>query len=202
MAFTTIAEMTAEIVDWSNGGLTTTQAQSMITLAEDRIYREIRVKAMESQSSIAISSGVAAVPSDLIEVKDMHISANPKYSLQRKTPEWIYSNYPVRTESGLPRFYAREGSNFIFGPNASDSYTVVVNYYARPVTAVGGTLSGILLSSPGLLLYASLAEAEVYLGRDERLQVWETKYQQLKKLVIDEDKNARFSGSPLAVTPA
>lgn len=202
MAFTTIAEMTAEIVDWSNGGLTTTQAQSMITLAEDRIYREIRVKAMEAQSSIAISSGVAAVPATLIEVKDMHISANPKYSLQRKTPDWIYSNYPNRSDTAIPIYFAREGSNFIFGPNASDSHTVVVNYYARPTTAVGGTLSGILLSSPGLLLYAALAESEVFLGRDSRLQVWETKYQQLKELVLKEDRNERFSGSPLSVTPA
>lgn len=202
MPFSTISELQTALISWTNAGITTAEAQDLITLAEDRIYREIRVKSMETQSSIAISSGVAAIPSNLIEVKDIHISSNPKYSLQRKTPDWIYSNYPNRSETGLPIFYAREGSNFIFGPNASDSYTVVVNYYARPTTAVGGTLSGILLSSPGLLLYAALAESEIFLGRDSRLQVWETKYQQLKELVLKEDRNERFSGSPLTVTAA
>lgn len=202
MPFSTISELQTALISWTNAGITTAEAQDLITLAEDRIYREIRVKSMETQSSIAISSGVAAIPSNLIEVKDIHISSNPKYSLQRKTPDWIYSNYPNRSETGLPIFYAREGSNLIFGPNASDSYTVVVNYYARPTTAVGGTLSGILLSSPGLLLYAALAESEIFLGRDSRLQVWETKYQQLKELVLKEDRNERFSGSPLTVTAA
>lgn len=200
MPFSTISELQTALISWTNAGISTAEAQDLITLAEDRIYREIRVKAMETQGSIAISSGVAAVPSTLIEVKDMHISSNPKYSLQRKTPDWIYSNYPNRSETGLPIFYAREGSNFIFGPNASDSYTVVVNYYARPTTAVGGTLSGILLSSPGLLLYAALAESEPFVGRDARLQVWESKYQQLKELVMKEDRQERFSGSPLTVT--
>lgn len=202
MPFSTISEVQTALISWTNAGITTAEAQDLITLAEDRIYREIRVKSMETQSSIAISSGVAAIPSNLIEVKDIHISSNPKYSLQRKTPDWIYSNYPNRSETGLPIFYAREGSNLIFGPNASDSYTVVVNYYARPTTAVGGTLSGILLSSPGLLLYAALAESEPFLGRDSRLQLWESKYQQLKDLVLKEDRNERFSGSPLTVTPA
>lgn len=202
MPFSTISELQTALISWTNAGITTAEAQDLITLAEDRIYREIRVNSMETQSSIAISSGVAAIPSNLIEVKDIHISSNPKYSLQRKTPDWIYSNYPNRSETGLPIFYAREGSNLIFGPNASDSYTVVVNYYARPTTAVGGTLSGILLSSPGLLLYAALAESEIFLGRDSRLQVWETKYQQLKELVLKEDRNERFSGSPLTVTAA
>ena len=202
MAFTTIAEMTAEIVDWSNNGITTAKAASMITLAEDRIYRELRVKDMEATSSVAISSGVAAVPSDLIEVKEMHLSSNPKYPLQRKTVEWIYSKYPVRSEAGVPVFFAREGSNFIFGPNASDSHTVVINYYARPTTAVGGTLSGILLNSPGLLLNAALVEASVYLAMPEMAALYEQRYTQIKDLVVKQDKNSRFSGSPLAVTPA
>lgn len=202
MPFSTISELQTALISWTNAGITTAQAQDLITLGEDRIYREIRVRSMETSSSIAISSGVAAVPSNLIEVKDIHLSTNPKYPLQRKTPDWIYTNYPNRSESAVPLFFAREGSNFIFGPNASDSYTIVLNYYARPTTAVGGTLSGILLSSPGLLLYAALAESEVFLARDERLQVWETKYQQLKELVLREDRNERLSGSPLTVTAA
>jgi hypothetical protein len=202
MPLSTSAEVEASIISWTNAGISSAQAQDLMTLAEDRIYRDIRTRQMEASTALTITNSVATVPSDMAEVKNAYIDTNPDYSLLRKSPEWIRQNYPDSSTAGIPIYFAREGSNFIFGPSPSSSYTLTVNYWKRPVSCVGGTLTGILASSPGLLLYAALSESEPFLGRDERTAVWEQKYQQLKEIVQREDRNERFSGSPLNVTPA
>lgn len=202
MPFTTINDFTNELVSWTNSGISTAVASNMITLAEDRLYRELRVRQMEPSTAVTMVSGQVPVPSDMIEVKDARIDSSPEQALQRKSPDWIYTKYPDRSGSGIPKFFAREGSNFIFGPPPSSDFVVRLNYYARPSTAVSGTLTGIVSSSPGLLLNAAMVEAEAYLGRDNRVALWESKYQQLKELVMKEDRQERFSGSPLTVTTA
>jgi hypothetical protein len=121
--------------------------------------------------------------------------------LIRVSLDQIYRKYPVRTAAGRPQFIARDGDNFVFGPYPGSGYSIVLNYYAKPATVVGSTLTGIILSNPGLLLFASLAEAEPYLGRDERIMVWEQKYMMIKKDVQRESDREDSSGQSLAVTP-
>lgn len=202
MALNTIAGMEAAVSDWTNAGLTATQTRDLITLGEDRIYRELRVRDMEASTSVAIASGVVAVPADYIEMIDARIDATPVRKLQRKTTDWIYENFANRTATGIPLYIAREGANFIFGPDPDSSYTLILRYYARPATAVAGTLAGIVESAPGLLLFSALAESEPYLGRDQRIVVWEQKYQFIKNLVESQDMDENFSGADLTVTPS
>lgn len=202
MPFNTIAALETALISWTNAGITSAQAQDLITLGEDRIYREIKTRQMESSTAMAMTAGEITIPSNMIELRDAYLSANPQRALQRKTPDWIRTQYPDSSAYGKPRFIARDNGKFIFGPRPDSDYSVVVNYYARPVTAVGGTLSGILLSSPGLLLYAALSESEPFLGRDERVAVWEAKYQNLRNEILLEDKKEKTSGAALAVTTA
>lgn len=199
MPLNTSANLETAVIDWTNAGITSAQAQDLIALGEDRIYRELRVRQMEDSTQMAITSGTISCPTDLLEVKDVRIDTEPDQTLQRKSPEWIYSKYPHRGAAGIPLFFARDGENLVFGPYPNSGYTVILNYWKRPATLVGGTLTGILASSPGLILYAALAESEPFLGRDNRLMIWEQKYQQLKELIMKSDRQERFSGSPLTV---
>lgn len=202
MAFNTIDGLINEIVSWSNNAVTTLQATGMVTLAEDRIFREVKTRQMEASTTIALTGGVATVPGSLTELRNAYISSTPYQNLQRKTPDWIRTKYPLGAGSGLPKYIARDNSNYIFGPTPTSGHSVVLNFYERPATAVGSTLTGLLSSSPGLLLYAALSESEPFLGRDERVQVWEGKYQNLRDEILLEDKKEKTSGPALAVTTA
>jgi len=201
MALNTISGMEAAISDWTNAGISATQTRDLITLGENRIYRELRVRGMEESTTIAVSNGTIPVPADYAELKDAHVSNNPSQALIRVSLDQIYRKYPVRTAAGRPQFIARDGDNFVFGPYPGSGYSIVLNYYAKPATVVGSTLTGVILSNPGLLLFASLAEAEPYLGRDERIMVWEQKYMMIKKDVQRESDREDSSGQSLAVTP-
>lgn len=200
MALNTSSAVETSIISWTNAGISSAQAQDLITLGEDRIYRELRVRQMEATTTVAIASSVIPCPTDLLEVKDIRIDSEPDYTLQRKSPDWIYSNYPFRSSTGVPKFFARDGENFVFGPSPDTGYNVILNYWKKPATIVSGTLTGILASSPGLILYAALSESEPFLGRDSRVATWEQKYQQLKELIMKSDRQERFSGSPLTVS--
>ena len=201
MPFTTTTAVQTALISWPNLSMSTAQAQDVMTLGEDRIYREVRHSSMETViSSTITASGTIATPSDYADLNHAYIDGTPIQTLQRKAADWIYTNYPTRSGGSKPKFIARDAGNFVFGPYPDSTYLVYLNYYKRPTTAVGGTLDGILLNSPGLWLFASLCETEALFGRDERMPLWEAKYEQIKKIVMMEAEKEKTSGAPLAMT--
>lgn len=172
-----------------------------ITLAESRINKHLRVRAMETSTSSTIAAGVVAVPTNYLSLKDAYItSTTPYVNLDRKTANWVYGNYPNRVAEGTPGFIAREGSSFIFGPYPDANYVVKLVYWAR-LTALSSALNSIFTNYPGLWLFGALCESAPWLKDDKRIAVWEGKFQDLIKQVQDEDDDEFLSGSVLRMTP-
>lgn len=176
-------------------------ADDLFTEAELRIYRELRVRQMETSFSVGITGGVAALPAGYADLKYAYVDANPTRLLQRKPASWIYLQYPQRSASGTPIYISRVGANFIFGPYGGN-HTVAGVYFQKPATVVNTTLTGVLLSNPDLLLYGALAEAEKLLGRESRAPIWETRFQEIKAQVVSESDRENFSGGPLTQSVA
>lgn len=172
-----------------------------IRFAEARIYRELRVRQMETALSSAIASGVIAVPSGYLDLKHAYINGTPVQKLQRKDAEWIYQNYPTRSSDSQPKFIAREGESFIFGPYPDSAYTVKGIYYKKlDALSDSNTSNWLITDAPDLILWASLIEAQIDIHQDDRIPLWQAKYDEAKQAVIRQDKHEEFSGSPLAVT--
>ena len=192
-----------DLLDIDVNAMSTAKVDVLIASAEDNIYRELRLRFMESVvSSTITASGSIATPSQYVELKSAYIDGNPVVPLERKSAEWINSNYPKRASDGKPVKIAREGSNFIFGPYPDASYVVRLLYYAKPATQVGtsATLTGVLAASPYLLVFKAAAEIDPVLGRDIRVPLWENKYRELKEKIRLEEEHEDWSGSPLAMT--
>lgn len=181
----------------------TTQIPGFIQLGELRIYRELRVRQMEATFSTAIASGVIAIPTGYIELKNAYVNGSPMRSLEKKDVEWIYYNYPTRSADGTPRYIAREASNFIFGPYPDSAYTIKGTYYKKG-TALSqdgsADQSWLITDVPDLTYFAALCEAAPWLKDDARIPIWEQKYALLKKAIQSQDSNEEFSGSPLQMT--
>lgn len=172
-----------------------------IRLAEARIYRELRVRAMETSLNSTIASGVIAVPSGYVEIKHARIDGSPTQPLTMKSDEWIYANYPTRSADGKPKFIAREADNFIFGPYPDSTYTVKGIYYKRlDALSDTNTTNWLITDAPDLILFGALVEANVDLHNDERATMWEQRYQDAKAAIQLEDDQEGLSGSPLAMT--
>lgn len=151
---------------------------------------------METALSVALASGVAAVPADYVEMKHAYIDGTPITSVQRKPASWIYTRYPLRSAEGKPKFFARDGSNFIFGPYPDSNYTIKGIYYKR-LTTIVSSANALFVANPDLYLFAALSEAEPFLKNDKRIPVWMGKRDAIMGDVNGEDKAETYSGGPL-----
>ncbi len=195
MAITNYTELTGSIAAWlevPTADLSSVIADLVMT-GEKRLMREVRTTDMEDTHSTAISSGVIAVPTGFIELKYAYIDGSPTQRLEMVSPNVIYDRYPTRSADGKPVLMARDGSNFIFGPYPDSTYTVNLRFY-KHLTAVQTSANPMFTANPDLYLWACLSEAEPILKQDQRIQIWESKYQMVKELVNGEANRSHFSG--------
>jgi hypothetical protein len=169
---------------------------------EERFYRDSENWAswMESALSVSISSNVAAVPSDYLDLRIAYISGYQP--LKRVTLEQLYSRYPRGAgTSGIAKFIARNATNFEFGPEGV-SGTLAGTYLAKPTVLRSYTTGGadaaahfLIVNAPDLLIYGALLEAEPFLKNDARLVTWKSAYDwaldSYRKRFVAED----YSGS-------
>ena len=167
--------------------------------AETRIYNELRIRAMETAFTGTTSGGTIALPSGFIEWVYLYVDGTTPQKLTRKDVEWIVTNYPGST--GDPKFFARDGDSLIFGPEPDSNVSLIGRYYKR-LTALSdsNTSNWFITNAPDLLRYGALCEAAPYMQDDERVQIWEGKYQTAKNRIERTEKRETGSGSLLSVT--
>jgi hypothetical protein len=209
MSFASYTDFGTSLAGWLLDSSTATitdvgvsQVADLITVGESRIFRETRCQAMETSFSASISAGLMSLPSSYLALKSAYINSAPNVSLERRSAEWIRLTYPQDITSGIPKFIARYGQNFIFGPYPDSGYTVNGIYY-KQLTAISGTaLNGLFTQNPDLYLFACLAEATIIIGQDKRVPLWESKYGRILADVNGADRAEDASGSSLQMRVA
>lgn len=200
--FTSFRAAVASWIDWTDS--TITSLNDLIIVAENRVHKMLRTRTMESALAATLnSSGQATVPSDFIELEHAYIDGTPVTPLQRISLEQMYSLFPNRSSVSTNRksYIAREGSNFIFGNAGSSGSVLKGRYFAKPVSLVSGaTITSVFTAHPECYLFGALAESEPFIGHDERIQLWEAKFQQCIQLANQEHKDSDKSGSTLAAS--
>lgn len=168
--------------------------------AQAKLYRSLRIRAMETALSGTISSGVIALPSDYLDLKHAYVNTSPVKFLERTTPEEIYRNYPTRSASGKPHWIAREAGNFIFGPYPDDTYSIAGVYYARLTLLSGSnTTNWFTTNAPDVLIYGALLEAQPFIMNDARIPVWRAMFDEAVETLIREERKEKHSGSTLQI---
>ena len=201
MAIATYADLQTAVANWLHRADLTSIIPDIILVAEKRIYRDLRIRSMETALDVAIASGVAAVPSDYLDIKFSYVNTSPTTQLQRVTASQVYASYPNRSSTGIPVMVGREGANFIFGPVSSDSYRLKGIYYALPVS-IQTSANAVFTANPDLYLFATLCEAAPYIGADPRIAVWEGKLAAIMNSLADQDADEYGSGGGLMVRAA
>jgi len=201
MAFTTYTTLKTSIANYLGRTDLTDQIPDFITLAENRLRRDLRLRTMLKGVSASATSGdgTVALPSDFLEVRDIYVDTNPRGSLQYLTPSAFTANGRA-TESGQPNYYTILASEFNFAPAPDSNYTFQLLYYAEPEFLSDSNSSNTFLANaPDALLYGSLVEAEPYLMNDNRIQVWasmlERSIDSLNRTAIQ----SQYSGVPLTM---
>jgi hypothetical protein len=177
----------------------TSMIPEFIADAETRIYNELRIRAMEASFNETTSGGTVALPTGFLQWIYLYADTDPLSKLQRKDVEWIVTNYQGST--GVPKFFARNGDNLMFGPEPSSDTALIGRYYKRlDALSDSNTTNWFITNAPDLIRYGALCEAAPYMQDDERIPVWEGKYQTAKNRVERTDKRETGSGSLLSAT--
>lgn len=199
MAITSYSELKTAVANWLADDTLTSYIPDFITIAEARIYRELKIRQMETALSSAIASGVIAVPSGYTGLKFAYVNGSPVKPLERVSLEAVYERYPTRSADGKPSVIAREGSNFIFGPYPDSTYTIKGVYYKKlDVLSDSNTSNWLITDAPDLILFASLVEAKAFIMDDPRIVLWEGRYINARDMLEQQDRDEDMSGSVLS----
>lgn len=200
MSITTYAELKTAIAARLKRGDTASYVDDWITLAETDIYRKLRTRDLETSFTGTISGGVLALPTSYLDLKYAYVNASKAYRLQRTAPTAIYERYPDRASTTIPKFIAREGSNFIFGPYPDSNYTVNGVYY-KDLGAVSASAHALFLANPDVYVFGACYMASVDAKDDRSMMRWGSLYEKaLKSAQVDSDAE-EFSGGGLEVKP-
>lgn len=200
MAIATYSDLQSLVANYLARDDLSTQIVDFIKLAEIRIRRDLRLREMLTSADLTINSANVAIPSDFLELRELHIQSTPITQLDYLPPTTFFRTART-TETGKPVFYTMDGSNFVFGPSPDSSYTGKILYYATPDFLSDTNTSNTFLSvAPDCLLYAALGESEPFLMNDQRLAVWASLYDRARIQLTTSDDRAEFSGNPMAMS--
>jgi hypothetical protein len=209
---TDYASLKQAVLDFSHKSNLTAYLDYFIQDAQEQINADILqdnmgngIKPMEKQlASVAIDgSGQVAVPADYLCMKSLQLigpDGSRVASLEQRAMDWIYDNYPCRRSDRTPKYFAREGSHFIFGPYPDTAYNVHGWYYQlAPLLSSEQTTNWMVTSAPLMLHAACMLSAMKFLKDSDGIALWGSTYKdKLDKLLLA-DKGERWNASGLAM---
>ena len=196
--FTDYAVLKATLADWLDRTDLTDRIPDFIALAEAKLNRDLRIRAMEARSVAPVSGEYLALPPGFMSARRLKALGNPPRTLQYMTPEVLDDTY--RGNPGLVQAFTVHRDEIQFGPVPSETVQVEMVYYQR-ITPLGADnpSNWFLTHAPDVLLYGSLLEAAAFLADDPRMNVWKPLYENAITDLIRQDKRDRHSGSALVV---
>jgi len=200
----TYAELVAAINAYSENSFTTTDVNTFIEQAEQRIYNTVQLPDLRRNQTGNTTSGnkYLTTPSDWLSTYSLAIiDANNEYTyLLNKDVNFIRESFPDTDSAfyGKPEYYAIFDDNtFILGPTPDQNYTVELHYFYYPTSIVtaGNTWLGDNFDTA--LFYGSLLEAATFLKAEpDEVQNYTQRYTEalsmLKQLGDGKDRRDAY----------
>jgi hypothetical protein len=200
----TYTELVAQIQDYTENTFTTTDINTFITQAEQRIYNTVQLPALRKNVTGSLSAGnkYLAMPTDWLATFSLAVfGADNEYKyLLNKDVNFIRQSFPDTDSAfyGEPQYYAVFNStSFIVGPTPDINYSAELHYFYYPesITTAGTTWIGNNFSS--VLLYGSLLEAYTYMkGEVDVMNTYKARYDEamllLKQLGDGKDRQDAY----------
>lgn len=202
MALATYSDLQSAVASWLNRTDLTSVIPDFVTLAEGRIARDLRLRRQVATTTLTCVAGNQSVtlPSDWLETENITLSSTtPPRQLHVVTPEYLDERFPNAYFTGQPDCFCVLGNNIQLGPTPDQAYTISLDYYQRWTALATTPANWLLTNHPSIYLYASLAEASIYLMDDPRAAFWETKYKADCEALQSADDESLRAGSTMRV---
>lgn len=202
MALTDYSSLKTSVASYLARSDLTNQIPDFIRLAEERLARDLRTRKMlvVARADTTASDSTVGLPTDFLEMRDMHLRTTPVQSLTYRSPNAFYAGSRT-TDSGKPIDYTILASEIQFAPVPDTTYSIQMLYYAKPQYLSDTNITNAFLANyPDALLYAALGEAEPYLMNDARLQTWAALYDRAITAINTSDQSSEYGGQPMSMS--
>lgn len=201
MAISTYNELRTAVANWMDRDDLTDRIPEFIALAEARLNRNLRLRAMETKQTANTVAGqrTYALPTDYIQMRNMQINNNGIKPMQYVTPE-MYDRLHGTNRTGVPKDYTIIGNEIQLGCPPSGVYEMEMVFYKKfPALSASVASNWLLVNAPDVYLYGALLEAEPFIMNDPRTQLWLTAFNQAVSDMQSQDDRDRHSGSAMRV---
>jgi hypothetical protein len=200
MALATYTELVSTVTSYLARTDLNTIVPTFVQLAQERVTRDLRTNEMLELFTNSVTSNTMNLPTDFLEMREIHFQGNPPVTLEYQSPDKFFRNH-VTTTSGLPYYFTIIKNQIQFAPVPNNNQTLQMLYYAKP-TFISPTVSSnlYLANFSDALLYATLAEAEPYLMNDSRIVTWASMYDRAIANIMKNDIGKKFPNTALNVT--
>lgn len=202
-AFRTALLSLLEGDDIAESTFSTATADLLIGLGESRVYNgdpsvpPLRASCMVASLSVVIASNAAALPADLLELKELYFSGDRP--LEIIPLDRLRAKEADHSGASDALYAAQDGDTLRFWPVATG--TVLGRYYKRPTElkdisdATWAATALEIARYPELFIYACLIESAGFLGFDDRAERWQAQYQ-AKAWGAQHSEQARTANGP------
>jgi hypothetical protein len=178
----TYNELVTAVQDYLETTFTTTDINTMIRQAEQRIYNTVQIANLRKNvtGSCTATNKYLQCPSDFLSTYSIAVyppGGGDYVYLLNKDVNFIREAYPSASDTGKPRHYAIFGPDssalteltFILGPTPDLAYGVELHYYYYPESIVTATTTWLGDNFDSALLNATLFEASTFLKQEQDL---------------------------------
>jgi len=172
----TYAQLVVAVSDYCENTFNTTDMNTMIKQAEQRIYNTVQIANLRKNvtGTLTASNKYLSCPDDFLSVYSLAIypSGGGSYIyLLNKDVNFMRDAYPNPTTTGTPKHYAIFGPqstnvnelSFIVGPTPNTAYGAELHYYYYPESIVTASTTWLGDNFDSALLYGTLCEAYTYM---------------------------------------
>jgi hypothetical protein len=191
LSFTNYTTLQASIVSALHRSDLNTAVPDFIALAEDKLNKRLRLRAMENRQQASVSSEYLALPTGFLAMRNFQLNTSPRQRLEYATPEYLDAKYPDSATTGRPLFYTLVGGEIQLAPVPDSTYTAEIDFYEKLDIATDST-NWVLSNAPRVYYYGALMEAAAFLVDDKRVPLWAQMLETAIREVEDADKRDRF----------
>ena len=195
------AELVAAIQSYTENQYSTTDINTFIQNAEQRIYNTVQLPDLRKNVTGNMTSGnkYFSLPSDWLSTFSIAvINANNEYTyLLNKDVNFIRESFPD-TDSpfyGVPQYYAIfSDTSMLLGPTPDANYNSELHYYYYPESIVTAGTTWLGNNFDTALLYGALLEAAAFLKEEpDTVAMYTARYNEAMQLLqnLGEGKNRR-----------
>lgn len=193
MSLSTYLGLKDAVESWSHRNDVASRLDDFIDIAESEMLKWLRVRDMETRSTATTNGRYLSLPTGFLEMRRLKmISGSQYYEVQQTTPEGMY----ITADSGIPKLFV-VSSQLEFDRTPDSTYTVEMQYYAKP-TALSSTSTSnaILTRFPSIYLFGCLWALYQWTLQEDKAEYYYGKFYAAIQSANREDKKGRHGPAP------